>query len=459
MAEQIRINDLFYIYESGGDQVVALRGLTLNISLGECLAIRGPNGSGKSTLVKILTGFQTPTTGEIFIDEVNLQEIDPIKLRREFVASVDQSGNLIKELTILANLELAHSLNGKSLSLSRELSLQTLLDHQLSHLTFKYPEEISSSERQYLSILAALATDPQVLIADEPSAELDDAGADAIYSLLNSLSQSRIVALVTHDPRAERFATRTVRIREGRISEAWSAGESEQSVVDQFGWMRVKEVVAPAPERERVASRSQSEPIVKVSGLSLTYGEKKIFSELTFSAAPGELVVLDSSRQAKSGRSSLLRILAGLQSSTTGSVELAGELLSKLDREGKVKLRAESLGYLPQRGQGLARITLGEYLGSLKVDLGASLNGRRDTSLGNFSGGERARIETSKLIAEARPILLLDEPTSQMDDRRSHEVIGELFSYLAHGGVAIISTRNELLIEAADQLLELRRDG
>ncbi len=456
MAKQIRINDLFYIYETGGEQVVALRGLTLEVAFGECLAIRGPNGSGKSTLVKLMTGYQTPTAGEIYIDDLNLRELDPIKLRREFVASVDQSGSLIRELTVLANLELAYSLRREAEISSRDHSLQTLETHQLTHLAQRFPGELSSGERQYISILAALATDPQVLIADEPSAELDDAAAESIYSLLKSLSQSRIVLLVTHDARAEKYATRTVRIREGRVSETWLAGQEEESVVDQFGWMRVREIASNVPLRVTPSDKAQRLPILSALELSLTYSGRTIFTNFSCSAYPGQLLVMDSTHSAKTGKSSLLRILAGLQEPSSGNVEIAGKVLAGLDREGRAKLRAGSISYLPQRGRALEQITLGEYFGALAVDLGAALNGRRETALKHFSGGERARIELSKLIAQARPLLLLDEPTSQMDDRRSHEAAEKIFSYLASGGMAIISTRDDLFIQAADQLLELK---
>ena len=455
MVKNIRINDLFYIYENGGEQIVALRGLTLEIAAGECLAIRGPNGSGKSTLVKILTGYQTQTAGEIFIDDLNFRQIDPIRLRREFVASIDQNGSLIKELSVQENLALAYSLSGTAQIDPRASATQILESHQLAHLAARYPEELSSGERQYLSILAAVATDPKVLVADEPSAELDDNGAAAIYSLIRSLSESRIVILVTHDIRAERFATRTVRIREGRIGEQWSAGEPEISVVDQFGWMRVREIAPLSPARGTYEINSESEAILKVTNLDLSYADHSVFSRIGFEARAGELIAFDSTRPAKSGKSSLLRILAGLQDPTGGEVEIAGKRMNELDREARAKLRSRSLSYLPQRSRALERVTLAEYLGTLEIDLGSSLNNRRDTHLGNFSGGERARIELLKIIGQGRSILLLDEPTSQIDESRTFEVVESLFGYLSAGGLVVVSTRNQNLLAAADQILDL----
>ena len=108
---KILIRDLFYIYKNNGESIVALRGLHLEANSGECLVIKGPNGSGKSTLVKLLTGYYVPTAGQVIVDGEDIAKLDPIKLRREVISSLDQRGNLIQELTVLENLELAYSLS------------------------------------------------------------------------------------------------------------------------------------------------------------------------------------------------------------------------------------------------------------------------------------------------------------------------------------------------------------
>ena len=452
---KIRMKDLFYIYENNSERVVALRGLDLSVELGECLVIRGPNGSGKSTLVKLLTGYERPTAGEIYIDERDISEIDPIRLRREYVASINQNGSLIRELSVRENLSLAYSLSATMASRSIELTTNALEEHDLSHLAHRYPDQLSAGERQYVSLLCAVATEPKVLVADEPTEELDHAGAKVIYSLLKSLCDKTIVILVTHDIRAEGYATRTVRIREGRISEEWAAGEPEKSVIDEFGWMRVREVAQEIPTRSKTVVSENLVTLLDVCGLKLQYGEKEIFSEVNFIGRSGQLIALDSTLPAKTGKSSALRILAGIQEASVGQITINGQNIGALNREGRARLRDELVSYLPQRGNALERVTLGEYLGTTAVDLGKSLNRRLISPLGNFSGGERARIELLKIIAESRPILLLDEPISQMDDRRTYEAIAAIFGYLESGGLVVISTRNEALLETADQVIQL----
>ena len=448
---KIVMRDLFYIYKNNGESIVALRGLNLEANTGECLVIKGPNGSGKSTLVKLLTGYYTPTAGEIIVDGQDTATVDTARLRRELIASLDQQGNLVEDLSVLQNLELAFALSHQEDV--RELAESLLAEHQLSDLSSKYPSHLSAGQRQFLSLLAALATRPKVLIADEPTGELDDDSAALIYGLLKEVSHSTIVILVTHDARADKYADRIVRIREGRISEEWKPGEPEQSIIDAFGWMRVQEIAQDLPVRQRM--QIDSEPIISVQNLALSYGDRQIFTALNFKAKPGELVVLDSTRSPGSGKSSLLRILAGLQEPSAGEVTVLDKLLGSLDRGRRAMLRRDSLSYLGQRAMSVEHLTLSDFLNRTGVDLGPSLNARFKSAMATFSGGEKGRIELSKIIVEARPILLLDEPTSQMDDRKTFEVIALLYKYLEAGGLAVVSTRNEHLIQAADQIIEL----
>ena len=448
----ILVRDLFYIYKNNGESIVALRGLNLEARTGECLVIKGPNGSGKSTLVKLLTGYYVPTAGEIIVDGQDTSSLDTAKLRREVIASLDQRGNLVKELSVLENLDLAFSLS--EAESAKESARSVLEEHGLTDLSDKYPAELSAGQRQFVSLLAALATKPKVLIADEPTGELDDSSAAVIYQMLKEVSASTIVILVTHDARSDKYADRIVRIRDGRISEEWKPGEPEQSVVDSFGWMRVKEIAHEIPVRKKQSI--SGEAILSAQELGLSYGERTIFSDVSFQGRAGELIVLDSSKTPGSGKSSLLRILAGVQDASAGEVKILGQSLGSLDRSARATLRLNSMSYLGQREVGVEHLSLSDFLERTTVDLGSALNSRRKSPMNTFSGGERARIELTKIIADARPILLLDEPTSQMDEKKVSEVIGLLYEYLSNGGLAVVSTRNEQLLREADQFIDFR---
>lgn len=454
MSVSIRIEDLFYIYESNNEPVVALRGLHLTVGSGDCLVIKGPNGSGKSTLVKLLTGFFTPTAGRIFIGDQDISKIDPLQLRREFVSSIDQTGNLLADITILENIALAYSLVGQTRSSARGLAEDLLEAHGFEHLTDRYANQLSSGERQFASLLAAIATNPKVLIADEPSGALDNTSAEIMYTMLRSHAEGASVILVTHDPRAEKYASRVVQIREGRVSEEWRPGQNEESVIDPFGWMRVRDTTPRLPGR-KVQKRGLDRPsLLRGENLDLSYGTKTIFSEIDFEGSGGQLIALSSG--SGSGKSSLLRILGGIQDPTAGDVYIQGQSIRDLSREDRARVRRESVGFLGQGGGALANISLVDHFGALRVGMEPSLESRMNRPLSSFSGGERARIELLKILAEEKSILLLDEPTSQMDERRSLEAAQLLLGFVDNGGLVITSTHNEILLENADQVIRAR---
>ncbi len=449
----IRIEDLFYIYESNNVNVVALRGLHLKVAAGECLVIKGPNGSGKSTLVKLMTGFFTPTAGKIYVGDQDIAELDPLRLRREFVASIDQRGNLLNDITVLQNIELGFALVGQSRSLAAEHAANLLESQGLGHLGNRYPDQLSAGERQFSSLLAAIATDPKVLIADEPSGELDNESADVMYRLLRSLAGQASVILVTHDARAESYADRVVRIREGRISEEWLPGEPEVSVVDPFGWMRVKEKAPNSTTREMATGKKTREILLSGVDLGLEYGTKQIFSKIGIEAGAGELVAFAST--SGSGKSSLLRILAGIQNPSSGEVCIRGRSLKNLTREERAELRRESIGFLSQGGSRISSISLADHFEGHEIDLGDSYKSRMSRALSTFSGGERARIELLKVLADSRPILILDEPTSQMDENRSAEATRIILNRVKAGALVVVSTREKSLLDIADQIITL----
>ncbi len=454
MSVSIRIEDLFYIYESNNEPVVALRGLHLSVGSGECLVIKGPNGSGKSTLVKLLTGFFTPTAGRIFIGEKDISRIDPLQLRREFVSSIDQRGNLLADITILENIALAYSLVGQSRSSAVRSAKDLLEVHGYEHLADRSASQLSAGERQFSSLLAAIATNPRVLIADEPSGELDNTSAEAMYTLLKSHAEGASVILVTHDPRAEKYASRVVQIREGRVSEEWLPGQVQESVIDPFGWMRVRDTTPHSPRRNAPKQGLDRQSLVRGENLNLSYGSKTIFSDLDIEGSSGQLIALSSG--SGTGKSSLLRILCGIQNPTSGEVVIRGQSISELSRENRAHVRRESVGFLGQGGSALANISLIDHFGALRESMEPALESRINRPLSSFSGGERARIELLKILAEEKPILLLDEPTSQMDERRSLEAAQLLLDFVDKGGLVITSTHDEILLGNADQIIRAR---
>ena len=217
--------DLFKIYKIADLEVVALRGLDLKVKLGELMAIVGASGSGKSTLLNILGGLDIPTAGKINVGKRNLLKIsnrDLIYYRRQDVGFVWQQvgRNLIPYLSARQNVELPLTLLGWSPGKQRRRAEEMLGAVGLTDRMHFRPDRLSGGEQQRVAIAVALAHNPPLLLADEPSGELDSQTASAILDVFRSLNEAYgvTIIIVTHDHRIEEQVERIVTIRDGRTS-------------------------------------------------------------------------------------------------------------------------------------------------------------------------------------------------------------------------------------------------
>ena len=217
--------DLFKIHKSEDLEVVALRGLDLKVRAGELMAIVGASGSGKSTLLNILAGLDQPSAGRAFVggrDLLTMTEAEMVRYRRVAVGFIwQQTGrNLIPYLTATQNVELPLMLDGVDAGAARERANELLDAVNLEHRHDHHPEQLSGGEQQRVSIAVALANRPPLLLADEPTGELDAIGADSVYEVLGELNARYgvTVIIVTHDPEIASRVNRVVAIRDGRTS-------------------------------------------------------------------------------------------------------------------------------------------------------------------------------------------------------------------------------------------------
>lgn len=218
--EIIRVRGLQKVYHVGDVEVPALRGVDLNVARGEFLAVIGPSGSGKSTLFHILGGLAPPTAGEVFIDGVNLRgltENERTEMRQKKVGFVFQKYNLLPTLTAHDNIEIAQSLAGVTTQPLRFAEMLELLGikHRLNHR----PRALSGGEQQRVAIARALVNQPAILLADEPTGNLDTANSNAVLAILRDLNHRtrQTILMITHNPEAAAFADRTVAMRDGRV--------------------------------------------------------------------------------------------------------------------------------------------------------------------------------------------------------------------------------------------------
>lgn len=216
----IRVRDLRKTYRAGEVDVHALRGVDLDVLRGEFLAITGPSGSGKSTLFHILGGLAPPSAGDVWIDNVNLRELTEsqrTEMRQRKVGFVFQKYNLLPTLTARDNIAIARSI-AKLPALPPDFDnvLELLgIRHRLDHK----PRALSGGEQQRVAIARALVNQPAILLADEPTGNLDTANSNAVLDILRDLNKRRqqTILMITHNPEAAAFADRTVAMRDGCI--------------------------------------------------------------------------------------------------------------------------------------------------------------------------------------------------------------------------------------------------
>jgi putative ABC transport system ATP-binding protein len=209
------------IYDTGALQVHALRGIDLRVEAGEFVSVMGPSGSGKTTLMEILGCLSRPTSGCYRLNGSDIAETDPdglARMRGEQVGFVFQSFNLLPRLSVVENVELPLSYRRVPRRERHQRARDTLERVGLGHRWRHLPGEISGGERQRVAMARALVNRPSLLLADEPTGNLDTKTGDEILALLREVHvEGRTVVLVTHDPRIGEHAPRMLTIRDGRI--------------------------------------------------------------------------------------------------------------------------------------------------------------------------------------------------------------------------------------------------
>jgi len=221
-ANVVTIRDLSKIYRQGEINVTALNHISLEIGAGEFLALMGPSGSGKSTLLHIIAGIDRPTAGECHVQGIDLTRLNESELaewRNQNVGFVFQTFNLIPVLTAYENVELPLLLTRLAARERRRLVNTALELVGLADRARHLPRQLSGGQEQRVAIARALVTDPSLVVADEPTGNLDSSSAQEVLSILQALSRSadKTVIMVTHNAFAATYGQRTLELRDGRI--------------------------------------------------------------------------------------------------------------------------------------------------------------------------------------------------------------------------------------------------
>jgi ABC-type lipoprotein export system ATPase subunit len=499
----IEARDLFCVYPAADGGVAALQGLTLDVDEGEICVVLGPSGSGKTTLMRVLAGFERASAGSIVVSGMELGSLSQRRLadyRARTLGYADQhywralAGELSAEELIAVPLGLQGVREGERLARAHSLLDRVGLRDRAGSL----PGELSGGEQQRIALCAALAHRPRVLIADEPTGELDEASAAAVYELLAELSREEGVTalVVSHDPRSAEIADRVVHIRDGRVSEERSR-QGAAVVVGHGGWLRIPEAAlreAGIADRAIVAARDgvvelrpltalqesvlelpaiegAAGAVVELRDVTRRYGREPALDAVTTTFAPGRLSVVTG--PSGSGKSTLLALIAGLDVPDAGEVVIAGVSISKLDRDARARFRRDTIAFIGQ-SPGLS----GFLTARENVELGLAIRGvdgvdaheraidslvavglgeHADRLFSVLSAGQRERVAVARALAARTPVILADEPTSRVDVAAAL-TLGGLFADIAreHGTTFVCATHDPVLIAFADDDLQLR---
>ncbi|MBL9135826.1 MAG: ABC transporter ATP-binding protein [Verrucomicrobiales bacterium] len=223
----IHLDGITKVFLTDEVETHALSGIHLHINKGEYVSIAGPSGCGKSTLLSILGLLDTPTNGTYTLNEqpvANLDFAQRARIRNREIGFIFQSFNLIGDLTVFENVELPLTYRGLGAAERRAAAQAALEKVGMSHRVNHYPSQLSGGQQQRVAVARALVGNPSILLADEPTGNLDSKNGDAVMDLLRNLHrEGATICMVTHDPRFARHADRTIHLFDGRVVEEHEA--------------------------------------------------------------------------------------------------------------------------------------------------------------------------------------------------------------------------------------------
>jgi ABC-type lipoprotein export system ATPase subunit len=515
----VELRDVFCVHRTNEGDAAALAGTNLELGGGEVLCVLGPSGAGKSTLLRVVAGLQQPSAGVVRVlgrDISRMPARSVSRLRHELMGFLGQYTDtaLSPDLRVRDAVALPLALRGMPRRERRRRVDELFAVTALADRADARPAELSGGERQRFALCAALAHRPRLLLADEPTGELDDASADAIRALIVGLARTNgtSVMLVTHDPGTAGVADRTLRIRDGRIVSDRRAGEGqgEEALVVDDGWLRLPPdlltqagigpgkgqraraqptadgvvvtraaggsgpAAPPAPEASPRPPQRWVPVRVELCLLTRTYGNgltrRQVLSGLTHEFAPGQMTVVTG--RSGAGKTTLLKLVAGLDRPSSGQVMLDGQPLGDRTGEQVASLRRQRIGYLSQEPAPIEFLSAEENTVLILRIRGwnaddaaeraitaltrAGLADRAGQRVHRLSAGEAQRLALARALAGARGLLIVDEPTSRQDETNAGAVAAALAA-AAHtdGQTVICATHDPAVIGQADAVMAL----
>jgi ABC-type lipoprotein export system ATPase subunit len=503
----VEAHDLFRVHSTPEGDAAALQGLSLTIAEGELLTVLGPSGAGKTSFLRILAGLDLPSAGTIRVFGSDLRTLGRggrARYRSQAVGYLDQHYGeaLTPELTARELVALKLRAEGVERDARDARAVELLGRVGLAAKADARPGELSGGEQQRVALCAALAHRPRLLLADEPTGELDEANARLVYEAIAELAAEEgcTVVIVSHDPASTAIADRFVHIRDGRVSEETVRGGADEGliVVGRGGWLRLPQelldragigaraaasldddriVVVAAGGDGRVpeapaavtAPKAPGDEVAVVRGIVKAHGRgagaSHVFSGLDASFEGRRLTVVTG--PSGSGKTTLLRLLAGLDLPDAGEVVVDGSAVHALDRTGRADLRRRAIALVPQQSylvpflSARENIELGLAIRGAQGEAHASLAAvglaeRAGQLTSRLSAGEQVRVAVARALAARPALLLVDEPTARLDQANALR-LGTLLSTLARetGAAVVCATHDPVVIEQGDAELAL----
>ena len=439
--------DLFRFYHVGDVEIRALKGVSLMVEAGEIVALTGPSGSGKSTLMSCLGGLDEPDGGTVEICGHRMTrqpEAAKAAIRGSSLGLLAQRGNLFPHLTVAENVRFALVLRGRSDGLSID---EILLSVGMANRAHAYPNTLSGGEIARAGLAVSLAVDAPLILADEPTAEVDEATERVILNLLVERSRAGKGALIaTHSPAVEAIATRTLHLADGHFVE-WTAEKRDGQAI----------VVLNRDADRRISGKGKNtdrKALIEGHGIGRDYrlGEEAVHAveAATFTLREGDRVAVTG--PSGSGKSTLLKMLAGLVRPSSG-------VLSWFGGHDTSQLRPRRIGVVFQEPSLIPSLTVRQNV-DLPLQIASAMADRpRLTadealdllSLGDLadkwpdelSGGQMQRVAFARALVTNPEIILADEPTGQLDRPTGRAVMASVLEALDRNGTTLLVTTHD----------------
>ena len=488
------MRDVVKAYKTGAKPFVALKDVNLDIYEGEFLGITGKSGAGKTTLLNMISGVSELTSGKVqFFGEGNsqlsihgLSEDKLAEWRGKNVGIVYQSFELIPTLSLLKNVMLPLDFLGSyrpKLSTAKAMELLELVE--IGEHAYKIPAHISGGQKQRVAIARALVNDPALVIADEPTGNLDSVTAETIYQLFEKLvDQGKTVVMVTHDESLAPRFSRRLQIADGIVGERSETealrGDHDISTAEEESALRITgegaEIGVPAGAAYNAKSYEPppNHPAIVLHGVDKIFespaGEFQALKSIDMQLKYGQFISVVG--KSGSGKSTLLNMITGIDHPTAGEVIVGDQHIYKLSKSDRALWRGRNMGVVFQFFQLLPTLTLLENT-ILPMDYCNvySFNERAKRAMellcmvgleqqahklpGAVSSGQQQSAAIARALANDPALILADEPTGNLDSRSAANILNLFEQMAAKGKTILIVTHDPAITKRTDQTIIL----